>query len=81
MPPIWQAEIQKMINDNHMLYTPWIESAPNYNTLRNRLKDKGFSKLPMGASQMINLLQFGKIPNANISSVDIKRTMIQKRKR
>lgn len=81
LPLIWEKEIQNIINDNHMLYVPWIESSPNYNTLRERLKEKGFTKLPMGASQMINLHKFGKIPITDISGVNIKKTMLQKRKR
>lgn len=80
LPPIWQREIQKIIADNHMLYEPLMETVPNYNVLRQRLKERGYHSIPMGSPQMINILKFGVPPKANVSSVRGRKTMIQKRK-
>jgi len=80
LPPVWQREIQQIIHDNRMLYEPIMESANNYNELRERLKVRGYTNLPMGASQMINVLKYGRPPSANVSSVKSRKIMLQKRK-
>ena len=80
LPSVWQREIQKIIHDNRMLYEPIVETANNYIELRERLKARGFSNLPLGAAQMINILKFGKPPSANVSSVNAQKTMMRKRK-
>ena len=81
LPPVWQREIQQIIHENRMLYEPIIESAGSYRELRERLKLRGFSNLPMSSTQMINILKFGRPPSANVSSANANRVMLQKRKR
>ena len=76
LPQVWQKEIAKITNDNKMHYELRLESATDYNELRQRLKDKGFRDLPQGPNQMLHLE--GKTPLANTSSCHVKKTMTRK---
>lgn len=80
LPVVWQKQIESIVYENRMLYDANIETASDYNELRDRLKQRGYTNLPMGASPIINLLKFGNPPTANVSSVNAIRTMLQKRK-
>jgi hypothetical protein len=62
-----------------MLYEPWLESANDYNELRDRLKNRGFKDLPMGPNPLLNMTN-QKVPKADTSSCEIKRTMLRKKK-
>jgi hypothetical protein len=61
-----------------MLYEPWIESASSYQELKERLKIRGYSDLPMGATPLLDLTNYIKAPMADCSSVKVRRTMIRK---
>ena len=80
LPAIWEREIQRIIIENILLFEPIVESSPSYITLRTRLKDRGFTNIPMGITQIINLLQFGTPPKANVSSANVNKSMLRKRK-
>jgi hypothetical protein len=80
LPPVWERQIKKIIHDNRFLYEARIESASDYNELRERLKNRGFKDLPMGANTLLRLGDTGKAPQADTSSCNVKRTMIRKRK-
>lgn len=62
-----------------MLYEPWLESANNYNELRDRLKSRGFTNLPLGPNPLLNLEQ--KPPKADTSSCEVQRTMLRRKKK
>lgn len=61
-----------------MLYEPWIETATNFNELRERLKGRGYSDIPMGASPMLDFQAYTVAPVADTSSCKIRKTMIRK---
>lgn len=79
LPQVWESQIQKIIHENRMLYEPWIESAKSYEELKQRLKDRSFINLPMGAVPMINMMYHDRIPKADTSSCDIQKTMLRKK--
>jgi lysylphosphatidylglycerol synthetase-like protein (DUF2156 family) len=60
-----------------MLYELWVESASSYQELKERLKERGYSNLPMGFSPMLNL--GGNPPKANTSSCEVRKTMIRRK--
>lgn len=62
-----------------MLYEPWIESASDYNELRERLKSRGYKEVPMGPNPLLNL-RTEKTPKADTSSCEVKKTMLRKKK-
>ena len=80
IPQVWERKIQQIIHDNRMLYEPWIESASSFNEIRDRLKGRGYTDLPMGASPLLKMESYSKAPNADTSSCNISRTMIRKKK-
>lgn len=80
LPQIWERKITQIINDNRMLYEPWIESATDYNELRDRLKGRGYSDLPMGVSSLLHMAAYAKAPKADTSSCLVKKTMLRKKK-
>ena len=74
-----ESNVQNLIYDNRILYEPWIESAKDYNELKDRLKKRGFTNLPMGPNTMLNINQ-GNIEKVETSNFKIRKTMIRKAK-
>lgn len=79
LPQTWERRISQIIHDNRMLYEPMIESASNFEELKNRLKAKGYTNLPMGGSPMLDLAGYVKAPMADTSSCQVQRTMLRKK--
>ena len=77
LPFVWMRQILKIIDDNKMLYEPWIESANSYIELKERLTIRGYKQLPMGATPMLEL--GANPPKANTSSCKVQKTMIRKK--
>lgn len=77
---VWERKIFQIIHDNRMLYEPRMETAKSFNELSSRLKHRGFSDIPMGATPLLNLAAYKKAPVADTSSVKINKTMIRKKK-
>lgn len=61
-----------------MLYEPWVETAKDFNELRDRLKGRAFTDLPMGATPLLDLDGYAKAPQADVSSLDVRKTMLRK---
>lgn len=80
LPQLWQHRIQQIIHEHRLLYEPWLESAKDYNELRDRLKGRGFKDIPAGPSSLLNLAAYAKAPKADTSSCKIRKTMIRKKK-
>lgn len=80
LPQVWQNQINRLILDHKMLYEPWIESAKNYNELRERLQTRGYSEIPSGAIPLLNLGGYEKAPKADTSNCEVKTTMLRKKK-
>ncbi len=63
-----------------MLYEPWVETASNYNELRERLKGRGYTDLAMGANPLLQMSAYAKAPKADTSSCQVSKTMLRKKK-
>lgn len=61
-----------------MLYEPWIESAENYQDLRDRLKNRGFTRLPVSEQPITSNLM--NIPLSNTGNLKQQKIMMQKKK-
>lgn len=81
LPQIWERKIAKIIYDNRMLYEPRVESAKTFEELKSRLRNRGFTGLPMGAIPLLDLQAYAKAPVANTSSCQVRNTMLRKRAR
>jgi hypothetical protein len=71
--------VGKILNDNKMLYEARLETAASYNELRDRLKERGFTNLPMGEIPMIHFTNVHKAPKANTSGCKVVKTMLRKK--
>jgi len=80
LPATWQRQIARIIQDNAMLYEPRLETAKDFNELRERLRNRGFSHLPMGAVPLLHLQAYKKAPVADTSSCKVRTTMLRKKK-
>ena len=54
LPADYKDFLKNTIYENRMNYEPWIESATNYSSLREQLKARGYSNIPVS-----NLVQYG----------------------
>ncbi len=80
LPSVWQREITHIIQENRMLYEPRMETAKDFNELRERLRNRGYTNIPMGAVPILQLQAYKKAPVADTSSCKVKSTMLRKRK-
>jgi len=71
--------IGKILNENKMLYEARLETAKDYNELREKLKLRGFTNLPMGEIPMIHFTNIHNAPKANTSGCKSIKTMIRKK--
>lgn len=81
LPIAWQRQISQIIHDNRMLYEPMLETATDFNELRDTLRHRGYSNIPMGATPLLDFKAYAKAPMAETSSVKVRRTMIRKKKK
>jgi hypothetical protein len=79
LPPQWKMAVGKILNENKMLYEPRLETAKSYNELKERLKTRGFTNLPMGELPMIHFTNIHKAPKANTSGCKVVKTMLRKK--
>lgn len=80
LPSTWQRRISQIIHDNRMLYEPWIETAKDFHELRDRLKARGYSDIPTAATPLLDFKAYAAAPIADTSTVEVRRTMLRKKK-
>ena len=76
LPNAWQVEIQREIDDNKMLWEPFLESATDYKVLKQSLKNRGFINLPLNDSP--KFIKGVVPPAANTSKLPKTNSMIRK---
>jgi hypothetical protein len=68
-------EFQRLVYDNRMLYELWIESAKDYQNLKDNLRKRGFSNLSLTEHPITrNLLNL----NINTNNLPQQKIMMQK---
>ena len=77
MPQDWTTNISQIILTSKMMWEPWIQSADSYEDLRNALKSRGFSNIPVSP-----ILEFSpanvQTPLINSSNLPNRKTMVRK---
>lgn len=76
LPKEWEIQLGQIIYDSRMLWEPWIESEDSYQNLRSKLKNRGYSNIPINAQPEFTLAIFNN-PTVNTLSFE-KKTMLQK---
>jgi hypothetical protein len=80
LPQLWERKIQQIVHDNRMSFDPWVETAADFNELRQRLRVRGYTDLPMGAAPMLAMPAYSLAPKADVSGQPVVRTMLRKAK-
>jgi hypothetical protein len=62
-----------------MNYELWVETASDYEELKENLAKRGYSNLPLGASFSLDLEGYTKAPTANTSGQKTKKTMLRRK--
>lgn len=78
MPADYYDTIQSIIYDNRFLYEPWIESADDFKTLRENLKLRGYTNIPVANIQMYGSMSSLSAPEINTTTIPQAVTMIRK---
>jgi hypothetical protein len=79
LPQIWEKKIAQIIHENRMLYEPWVQTATNYEELRNNLISRGYREVPVSSSLMLEMKAYVQAPHADTSSCTTRKTMLRKR--
>lgn len=64
-----------------MLYEPRMETAKSYNELKTRLTERGYTNIPSGSIPLLQFGNYGTLPIADTSSVEVVTTMLRKYKK
>lgn len=78
MPIDYHDAIQSIIYDNRFLYEPWIESAEDFTTLRNNLKLRGYTNVPLTNVNLYGAMSSLTAPEINTTTIPQAVTMIRK---
>jgi len=78
LPSKWHLEIDQMIQDNRLLWEPWIESAATYEELRQRLKKRGYSGIPVNGQPDFMRSELLPPLSINVTILPEKKTMVRK---
>ncbi len=79
LPQVWRAELEKLIHSNRMSYEAWIETTGSYEELRQNLKGRGYSALPITPSMMMSLSKQMQTPQLNASKLPNQATMLRRK--
>ncbi len=69
-----QAEVERIISENRMMWEPWLESADSYDSFKTNLRKRGFSRTPLNGKPEVFNSTF-----VNTSGLPKKKTMLRKK--
>lgn len=78
MPADYYDVIQGIIYENRFLYEPWIESADDFASLRQTLKLRGYTNIPVANVQLYGSMSSISAPEINTNNIPQAATMIRK---
>lgn len=78
MPADYYDVIQSVIYENRFLYEPWIESADDFASLRQTLKLRGYTNIPVANVQLYGNMSSLSAPEINTTNIPQAVTMIRK---
>ncbi len=77
LPVNWTNQIKQIIYDSRMLWEPWIESSDSFDDLKNLLKVRGYTNVPINAQPEFSASLKDK-QSVNLSNFPKKKTMLRK---
>jgi hypothetical protein len=78
LPSSWLAEIQKLVKERKMEWELWAETAPTWDELRERLKKRGYSNLPLNGQPLFYRTSFLTPPRLNVNRLPEVKKMVQR---
>jgi hypothetical protein len=80
LPEDLAQSISSTVHENRMLWEVWLESADNFNKLREKLIKKGYSNLPIKANLIHQPKNFTKPTQTIVANLPLKplKTMIKR---
>jgi hypothetical protein len=79
LPQIWERKIAVIVHEHRMHYDLHVESAYDFNELRDKLAIRGYADLPMGTSFLLDMRAYSLAPIANTANCPSTRSMLQKK--
>jgi hypothetical protein len=76
LPPSWYVEIQRKVEEKKMLWEPFVESAADFDTLRENLKKRGYTNLPVNGQPLFRWNV--KPPEVNVNRLPEVKKMVQR---
>lgn len=52
LPPAMEQQVEQQIYADRMLWEPWLESAESFADLKRKMKDRGYTSLPLCSSPL-----------------------------
>lgn len=79
LPQMWERKITQIIHEHRMHFEPWIETASDFNQLRQKLAARGYTNLPATSSPLLTMQAYSSAPVAQPTKAT-QRVMLQKLK-
>lgn len=79
LPKAVSESVEKIVYDNRMYWEPWIESAENYEKLRQALHKRGYSNLYPSCKPLYDGSSLLCPPRADMTNHQPRKTMVPKR--
>jgi hypothetical protein len=78
MPIHAVPQIKPIIHQERMMYEPWAESAPSFADLKNQMRLRGYSGLPLSEKPILGLA--GKVVKFDFTDLPATKAMTRRRK-
>lgn len=78
LPQMWERKIVEVMHEYRMNFDAWAESATDFEDLKVKLKERGYSDLPIGFTPLLNLPAYTKAPVACTKGCAVRKTMLRK---
>lgn len=77
LPADWTAQLKETIYENRMLWEPWAETALTYEDLKNSLRTRGYTNIPVSGRTELSSYNLS-TPTINQNALPRKRIMVRK---
>jgi hypothetical protein len=78
LPSSWEAEIRQIVEDNRLQWELFIESADDYDTLRQNLKNRGYTSLPLNNQPEFIRNDINDAPEINVARLPKQYSMLRR---
>lgn len=79
LPQVWKVEMRRLIEERKMEWELWAESAEDFDTLRERLKKRRYTNLPINGQPLFVRTSFIDPPNVNVNRLPKAKKMVKRK--